>query len=126
MTPSVEAVLVQSMNKSLGKIKTNDMKFEEFKKENISKMEVLDKINKDNENIINDLKMKLDENIFEIQKKPKELFKCTKCNFESQSKKGLNTHITRKHTDTAILKFPKKCDLCDKDLDSEKELRKHL
>ena len=128
---------LQSMNKSLvekdlyisgleATIRTNDIKFEEFEKENSLKIEALDKINKENVKNIKVLKMKLEEKFCEIQQSPKDLFKCTKCDFESQSKKGLNTHITRKHTDTSKLKFPKKCDLCDKDLDSETELRKHL
>ena len=51
--------------------------------------------------------MKLDENICEIQKKINDLLKCTNCNFESQSKKGLNKHIKRKYTDTATIEFQK-------------------
>ena len=59
---------LQSMNKSLvdkdlyisgleATIKTNDMKFEKFKKENSFKIEALDKINKDNVKNIKVLKI---------------------------------------------------------------------
>ena len=107
-------------------IKNNDMKFEECRKEQMCKMVNLEKANDENVLNIAVLMQKLGETDCKIQQKSKDILKCSKCDFETKSKKGLNTHVTRKHTDTTTMKFPKKCDLCDKDLKSANELRNHL
>ena len=54
-----------------------------------------------------------------------ELFKCSKCKFESHSKKGLNIHIKRKHT-SYEMDYPKSCDLCEKEMSNAKQMRKHM
>ena len=43
-----------------------------------------------------------------------EKFKCCKCDFETHSKRGLNIHKKRKHTNYAIEEYPKLCDVCEK------------
>ena len=53
-------------------------------------------------------------------------FKCSKCDFETFSKKGLKIHMKRKHTKYETLKYPRKCDLCEKTLENGLELRKHM
>ena len=54
-----------------------------------------------------------------------EVFKCSKCKFETQSKKGLNIHIKRKHTSYEV-EYPKSCDLCEKEISNAKQMRKHM
>ena len=53
-------------------------------------------------------------------------FNCSKCAFESKSKKGLNIHIKRKHNNFSKEKFPQNCDLCEKEMTNSKELKKHM
>ena len=55
-----------------------------------------------------------------------EYFKCSKCAFESKSKKGLNIHIKRKHSKCKKEKFPQTCDLCKKEINNSKELKKKM
>ena len=38
----------------------------------------------------------------------KKSFKCTKCNFETNSQSGLKVHDKKKHTCVDNVKFPKK------------------
>ena len=57
-------------------------------------------------------------------KKP--VFKCKDCNFETCSKRGLNVHMKRKHTNLKDEKYPSECDFCDQTLESEKEMKMHL
>ena len=40
--------------------------------------------------------------------------------------KGLNIHIRRKHANLETGKYPKSCDLCEKEIESGKEMRKHI
>ena len=64
-----------------------------------------------------------DEKVVEI-KKP--VLKCKDCNFETTSKRGLNVHIRRRHSNFKEQEYPSECDFCDSILDSEKELKMHL
>jgi prefoldin subunit 5 len=69
------------------------------------------------ETLENKLNEKLDKNTTKV--------KCSKCNFEGSSKHGLKVHMARKHT----LHFDsksKKCELCDKDFENVREIKKHL
>ena len=106
-------------------IKNDKMRFNKFEKEQNHKIETLENANEENTKKINYLMETLSKT-GNRQPKNADLHKCTKCEFESQSEKGLNTHITRKHTEASTLKFPKKCDLCEKEYGNSTELRKHL
>ena len=53
-------------------------------------------------------------------------FKCSKCVFEAQSERGLKTHITRKHTAISNEVYPKVCHLCESNITSAENMRKHL
>ena len=44
-------------------------------------------------------------------KNKKENFYYSICDFSSESKEGLNTHVKRKHTNLSSEKYPKTCDL---------------
>ena len=55
----------------------------------------------------------------------KEIFKCSDCDFETSSKRGLNVHIKRKHTNLKDAVYPKECDFCDAKLKNESEMRMH-
>ena len=56
----------------------------------------------------------------------KEIFKCRDCDFETISKRGLNVHIKRKHTNLMDESYPKECDFCDAKLKTAKEMKMHL
>ena len=56
-------------------------------------------------------------------------FKCDKCNFATNSEPGLKGHMSKKHKDQSEIvetNFPQQCSLCEKYLDSCKELKKHM
>ena len=59
-------------------------------------------------------------------KKTFETFKCTKCQFETNSEKGLKTHFTRKHTIITTTGYPKMCELCDKSFNNSTDFKKHM
>ena len=59
------------------------------------------------------------------QKAP-ETFKCTKCQFETNSEKGLKTHLTRKHTIISTTGYPKICELCEKKFNNSNDFKKHM
>ena len=64
-----------------------------------------------------------------VEKSPaykKELLNCEYCDFETSSKRGLNVHKKRKHTNLKNDEYPVECDFCDILLNSEKELKLHL
>ena len=65
---------------------------------------------------------------FSSYEKPKsiEQFKCTKCEFVSQSEQGLTTYTTRKHTAISKGGYPKSCDLCESDITSAAMMKIHL
>ena len=55
------------------------------------------------------------------------LFKCKECNFSSTTEKGLNIHIKRIHElQTDVIPYPKKCEVCEKDVKSKKEMKIHM
>ena len=53
-------------------------------------------------------------------------FKCKMCDFESNSKSGLKTHIARKHTNYSENDVPIKCEVCDEKLKNEKDMKDHM
>ena len=59
-------------------------------------------------------------------KKSIETFKCTKCQFETNSEKGLKTHYTRKHTIVTSTGYPKMCELCEKRFNNSNDFKKHM
>ena len=69
------------------------------------------------------------ENILGKQKKEvpaKKSFKCTKCDYETNSQSGLKVHDTKKHTSVDKVKFPKKCDICEKEVKTATDMKKHI
>ena len=52
--------------------------------------------------------------------------KCTLCDFETCSDKGMKVHMTRKHTKISTVKYPKKCDLCEKQFGNAAEFKQHM
>ena len=55
-------------------------------------------------------------------------FKCSKCNFETNSQIGLKIHDKKKHTslEIEIEKYPRSCNLCDKVSRNAAEMKKHV
>ena len=61
--------------------------------------------------------------------KPKsglKLFKCSLCDFETNSESGLKIHSKKKHTKLDKEVYPRLCDLCDKTCKNSHEMKKHL
>ena len=52
--------------------------------------------------------------------------KCSKCDFQTGSDHGMKVHMTRKHTHTNVVKYPKKCDLCEKQFGNATEFKQHM
>jgi phage-related protein len=48
------------------------------------------------------------------------------CEFSTISKQGLKTHMNRKHSEYENAKFSLPCELCEKVLIYESELKKHM
>ena len=98
------------------------------------KIDKLEASKKESDNIVENLVKKvrsLSESLVglengEIQTKTEEKFKCSKCDYETKTKKGLNIHTRRKHTNFETAEYPKSCDLCEKEVTNAKEMRKHI
>ena len=105
-----------------------DPEVEKLKAENIEikkKLEELEKILfEKNEQI---------ENILEYMKETRKkenpqtvnLLKCDQCNFETNSKSGLKIHTKKKHT-SVNLSYPRKCELCEEELENIEKMKKHI
>ena len=63
------------------------------------------------------------ENSMRIQEK--ESFKCEKCNFTTESERGLKVHTRRKHGIIEDI-FPQACDFCERQFQSKNEIEEHL
>ena len=55
----------------------------------------------------------------------KEIFKCEKCNFSTESERGLKVHIKRKHANLET-SFPLNCDFCEIKCYDNDDLENHL
>ena len=53
-------------------------------------------------------------------------FNCSKCNFNSESERGLKVHIKRKHELSNDKDFPQMCEFCDHECSNKSEMEKHL
>lgn len=106
-----------------------DPDLENLKKENLSiltKLEQLEKLLFEKDKQIESIIESIGE-LNKIKKGPaKKSFKCTKCDFESNSQTGLKVHDKKKHTSVENLKFPKICDFCDEELKTAIEMKKHM
>ena len=56
------------------------------------------------------------------------VFKCKECEFSSTTEKGLNTHKKNMHNPVLrdSIPYPKKCEVCEKEMNSKQEMQKHL
>ena len=66
--------------------------------------------------------MENNKSLHNLLKSENDQLKCDDCEFTTTSKKGLKTHIKRKHTE----KFPIQCERCDKELKNEHEMKNHI
>ena len=55
-----------------------------------------------------------------------EEFRCSQCDFVTNSQHGLKIHSKKKHTSVLDLEYPRQCDLCDEQCESSKEMKKHM
>ena len=68
--------------------------------------------------------VKIDKLESRIKIDEKKKYKCSECNFESISERGLKGHVGRKHQEENG-KYPRTCDLCDLQLKNVKDMKKH-
>ena len=125
---------IQMCDKKLAEIEIYLSKFETYEKQ-ISEKDIIIGTLQSN---VKDLEIRLlavekkniesEENVEKLEpaSKPIEKYDCDKCDFETNSKKGLNIHKKRKHTNYRAQEYPKSCDICEKTLKSAKEMQKHM
>ena len=97
----VENSLVEK-NRFISTLESRIQEFEELNKEQNAKIEDIECLKDEFSNPANLIPVKSVNSL-----------KCTKYEFEMQSKQGLKTHITRIHTLIANGCYPKSCDLCN-------------
>ena len=51
---------------------------------------------------------------------------CKFCPFEAKSASGLKVHIKRKHTFRDIDTYPTNCDICEKTIENELKMKRHM
>ena len=56
----------------------------------------------------------------------KQALQCDKCNFTTESERGLKVHTKRKHETSSDQEFPKICDFCDLTCYNKNEMTEHL
>ena len=98
----------------------------ELRLDDLEKKYVDEKKNKDKKikELENAVRIKVNDEKVTETKKP--VFKCSDCKFETCSKRGLNVHIRRKHTNLKDEQYPCECEFCDDTLDNESEMKMHL
>ena len=67
----------------------------------------------------------LSEKIIKLETNDIEHVKCNLCEFSTTSKKGMKTHIKRKHSVANKDQVPVSCQLCDVVLESKREMKAH-
>jgi hypothetical protein len=72
---------------------------------------------------VNSLSESLGEN---RPKRVKRKIQCADCDFVASSEHGLKIHTKRKHTITGNETYPRKCEICELEIKSNKEMRSHL
>ena len=50
---------------------------------------------------------------------------CNKCNYKTTSRQGLKIHKSKVHSNIDFEQFPAVCDICEKVLQNESDLRRH-
>ena len=85
----------------------------------------IDKLEKSNEEIIKKLELLPSLTVNPPSNDEKQI-KCTLCDFETCSDMGMKVHMTRKHTKINTVKYPKKCDLCEKQFGNAAEFKQHM
>ena len=106
-------------------MKEVETKFDEIKSNEEKKIKALEKINDKNQKRIEVLLEKNDKIEKSLSVKFVTKRKCSKCDFESASERGLKVHIRRKHTEIRLEKDPHSCDLCNYKAVYKKDLRTH-
>ena len=66
------------------------------------------------------------EKFNKLDKSKDKTFKCNECDFSTTSQQGLKIHNRKKHTNAETSVFPVLCDLCERELRDERELRLHM
>ena len=91
---------------------------------NIEKKFTDDKNAKDKE--INNKFKDLESMIKNQTKKKVDQLNCTECDFTTTSGQGLKTHVNSKYKKLNKEKYPKLCELCEMEVNDEKEMKLHI
>ena len=100
-----------------------DLRLEEVEKEHKAYKKTQDKKIKDLENACKQKKRKENESEATIPKCGD--LKCGKCDYTTTSKQGLKIHNSKVHSKINFEEFPAACDICEKVLQNENDLKKH-
>ena len=75
----------------------------------------------------------LEERVFTVEQvlkkdsaPEKRKFKCSECDFETNSSQGLKVDVKRKHTLSGNETYPRKCDLCESIIENNVDMKNHL
>ena len=85
----------------------------------------LEKSYEQRENNVKNLNVRIQKLENSLPVKCVKKIKCTKCDFQTVSERGLKIHVKRKHTALSVWPFPQTCDLCDYKVKCKKGLKSH-
>ena len=107
-----------------------DPEIEKIKAENraiLKRLEEVEKILFEKDKAIDEIMKYIEGTRKKETNKSDKSFKCTKCNFETNSQSGLKIHGKKKHTVIVEKEiYPKICELCDENLENVDQLKKHM
>ena len=120
--------LKKQLNDKDAQINGLEIKLEELDKAQQKHKKQYEKKIKDMENTIKQkiVKEKTPENIFPESIFPEEKkIKCNKCDFSTTYRLGLKIHNTKAHSKVDFVALPTTCDVCEKVLEDERNLKEH-
>ena len=95
---------------------------DEIGKEQLAHKKHQEKKIKDLENAC---KQKMRKDKDQVQKADIPTIHCNKCDYKTTSRQGLKIHNSKVHSNINFEEFPAACDICEKVLQNEMDLRKH-
>ena len=99
-----------------------EMRVNEIEKEHLAHKKTQEKKIKDIENAF---KQKMRKEKDSVPLSEASTIQCNKCDYKTTSRQGLKIHNSKVHSNINFEEFPAACDICEKVLQNESELRKH-
>ena len=75
--------------------------------------------------IENSCKQKVKKDTYQLPEHDVSTIQCIKCDYKTTSRQGLKIHNSKVHSNINFEEFPAACDVCEKVLQNESDLRKH-